>query len=181
MKSIRNSIGQPSWRLGCFTTLLGAVALMTFLAPGARASDPNGIYAFVDRVAFEPSDAAPERIQVWGGFALANTANRDDYHNAERGYMYFKLRPGDEEICKKEWADLKSIAGTRQIVAFGSRFAKPEPKLRKADAKPENPDVYPKSWGGIVKTGDRRRDYAPIDQLTKLLDKPARESAKAKD
>src|SRR5437773_214914 len=80
----------------------------------ARASDPTGIYAFVDRVVFEPSEAAPERIQVWGGFALARTENRNDYHDAERGFLYFKLRVGEEDICLKEWADLKSVAGTGQ-------------------------------------------------------------------
>src|SRR5262245_40679557 len=36
-----------------------------------RASDPIGIYAFVDKVVFEPNADKPERIQVWGGFALA--------------------------------------------------------------------------------------------------------------
>jgi hypothetical protein len=169
MNTTLNSNGQPRARLGNHFKLLCAAALLAGAASTARASDPNGIYAFVDRVVLEPSEAAPERIQVWGGFALAKTENRDDYRDAQRGYLYFKLRPGDEAVCKKEWADLKSIAGTRQIVAFGSRLWEPQPKLRKPDAKVENPDVYPKSWGGITKT--RMRDYAPINQLVKLMDK----------
>jgi hypothetical protein len=148
--------------------LLCAAALLTGAAPAARASDPNGIYAFVDRVVFEPSDASPERIQVWGGFALANASNRDTYNDAARGYLYFKLRPGDEDICKKEWADLKAVAGTGQIVSFGTRSEKPPATLRKADAKVENPDVYPKSWG-MNKV--RSRDYPPLNQLSKLLGK----------
>lgn len=179
MKTIRNSIGQPFVRLGNVSKVfLCTAALVALATPAARASDPNGIYAFVDRVVFEPSEAAPERLQVWGGFALAKTGDRDNYQNAERGHMYFKLRSGDEAVCKKEWADLKSVAGTRQIVAFGSRSAEPQPKLRKPDAKVENPDAYPKSWGGITKI--RMRDYAPINQLAKLMDKPAKESPKAK-
>src|SRR6188508_3797984 len=120
MKTTFVSNGQPLARLGNLLKSLCAVALVAGAASAARASDPTGIYAFVDRVVFEPSEAAPERIQVWGGFALAKTENRDDYNDAERGFMYFKLRPGDEEVCKKEWADLKSVAGTGQIVAFGS-------------------------------------------------------------
>jgi hypothetical protein len=180
MKAICNSIGQPFVRLGNLRILLYAAALVALVAPTARASDPTGIYAFVDRVVFEPSDAAPERIQVWGAFALANRVNRNDYHDAERGYMYFKLRPGEEEICKKEWADLKSVAGTRQIVAFGSRSEQPEAKVRKPDAKAENPDVQPKSVG-ITKV--RIHDYAPINQLEKLMGKTtdAKEPAAAKD
>ena len=169
MKTTFTSNGQPRARLGNCLEFLCAGALLVGAASAARASDPNGIYAFVDRVVFEPSEAAPERIQVWGGFALAKTENRDDYRDAECGCLYFKLRPGDEAVCKKEWADLKTIAGTRQLVAFGSRHWEPQPKLRKPDAKVENPDVYPKSWGGITKT--RVRDYAPINQLVKLMDK----------
>lgn len=176
MKTTRHFTGQPLARLGNFRTFFCAAALVALVAPPARASDPTGIYAFVDRVVFEPSEAAPERLQVWGGFALAKSENRNDYHKAERGYLYFTLRPGDEAVCKKEWADLKSVAGTRQIVAFGSR--QQEPKVRKPDAKAENPDVYPKSWGGVTKI--RVRDYAPINQLVKLMEKPAKESPAAK-
>ena len=171
MKTIHTSIGQPVVRLGNFRAFLCAAALAAFVAPAARASDPNGIYAFVDRVVFEPSETAPERIQVWGGFAVAKAEDRDNYQAAERGYMYFTLRPGEEEICKKEWADLKSVAGKRQIVTFGSRNEKPLPTVHKPDAKPEHPTVYPKSWGGITKT--RVRDYAPINQLVKLMEKPS--------
>jgi hypothetical protein len=177
MKAIRLSIGQSRARLGNFRFLC-AVALLALIAQTARASDPNGIYGFVDRVVFEPSEAAPERIQVWGGFALAKkSANNSEYSDAERGFLYFKLRPGDEEICKKEWADLKAVAGTKQIVSFGSRHFDPQPKLRKDDAKVENPDVYPKSWG-MNKV--RMRDYAPLKQLEKLMEKPATTSPKAK-
>jgi hypothetical protein len=122
MKLMCSFHGQPFARLGHLSGVLCGAALLALLAPAVRASDPTGIYAYVDRVVFEPSDAAPDRIQVWGGFALAKkTSNRLEYHDPARGYMYFKLRSGDEEVCKKEWADLKSVAGKQQIVAFGSR------------------------------------------------------------
>jgi hypothetical protein len=170
MTTLLLSVGQPVVRLGKLCQWICVSAILAGAIATARASDPNGIYAFVDRVVFEPDDAKPERIQVWGGFALANPANRDDYHAAQRGYMYFKLRPGDEDVCRKEWADLKSVAGTKQIVSFGSRHEKPQPTVRKADAKPANPDVYPKGWG-MNKV--RVRDYAPINQLVKLQDKKA--------
>jgi hypothetical protein len=170
MKITFTSNGQPRPRLGNLAKILCAAALLADAASAARASDPTGIYAFVDRVVFEPNETAPERIQVWGGFALAMTENRNDYHPAERGYLYFKLRPGDEEICKKEWADLKSVAGSRQIIAFGSRPENKAITLRKADAKAENPDVYPKGWG-MNKVN--ARDYAPLNQLVKLQAKRA--------
>ena len=168
MKTTLLSDGQPLVRLGNLLKLLGAAALLIGAVSTARASDPNGIYAFVDRVVLEPSDDKPERIQVWGGFALAKAGSRDEYADAQRGYLYFKLRPGDEDVCKKEWADLKAVAGTGQLVSFGSRHEKPSPTLRKADAKAENPDVYPKGWG-MNKV--RPRNYAPINQLVKLQEK----------
>ncbi len=167
MKTILLSDGQPLVRLGNLLKLLCVAGLLAGAAT-TRASDPNGIYAFVDRVVFEPSDDKPERIQVWGGFALAKPGNRYEYGEAQRGYLYFKLRAGDEEVCRKEWVDLKAVAGTGQLVSFGSRDEKAPPALRKADAKLGNPDVYPKSWG-LNKV--RPRDYAPINQLVKLQGK----------
>jgi hypothetical protein len=76
-------------------------------------------------------------------------------------------------VCRKEWADLKSVAGTKQLVSFGSRREKPQPTLRKADAKPANPDVYPNGWD-MNKV--RVRDRAPINRLVKLQDKKADDS-----
>src|SRR4029450_6962926 len=93
MKAIRNSIGQRFAQLDNLRILFCAAALVALVTPATRASDPTGIYGFVDRVVFEPSDATPERIQVWGGFALAKrTETRLDYHHPARCYPYFQLR-----------------------------------------------------------------------------------------
>lgn len=158
--------GQPLPRLGNTLTLLCAAALLAGATIQAKASDPVGIYAFVDKVVFEPSDTAPERVQVWGGFALAQ-GRGEDYENAQRGYMYFKLRTGEEDICRKEWADLKSVAGTGQFVAFGSRHDR-KGTVRKPDAKPENADAHPKGWG-LTKV--KPRNYTPLTQLAALMEK----------
>ena len=167
MKTTLLTVGRPLPRLGNFVHLFSAAVLLCIAVVGARASDPIGIYGFVDRVVFEPNDAAPERIQVHGGFALAvpRSKSNQEYRDAERGYLYLKLRAGDEEICRKEWADLKAVAGTGQIVSFGSRWDTTPVTLRKADAKVENPETYPKSWG-LTKV--RARDYGPLNQLNKL-------------
>jgi len=45
--------------------------LSGFSASRALASDPVGVYAIVDKVVFEPNETNPERIQVWGAFALS--------------------------------------------------------------------------------------------------------------
>ncbi len=147
-----------------FLVLLGAAGLP------ARASDPVGIYALVDKVVLEPGEKSPERIQIWGAFAIAKGSG-DTYESAQRGYLFFKLKPGDEIVCKKEWADLKAVAGTRQCVAFGFRHAD-KGRVRKADEKAENPEVYPVAFG-LTKV--RETDYKPVKELLAL---PASEKSK---
>ena len=118
-----------------------ALGLVLVLATGARASDPTGIYARIDKVVLEPNDAKPERVQVWGTFALAKAGSRDDYDKPVKGYLYYSLAPGKEDTCRKEWADLKKVAGKDQCVAFGTRSAK-QGTVRKADQKAKDPDPY---------------------------------------
>jgi hypothetical protein len=132
----------------------------------ALASDPVGIYALVDKVVFEPNQTNPERIQIWGAFAIAEGSGYS-YKNAERGYLYYTVNSEKPTACRNEWTDLKSIAGTGQIVAFGSRYGE-KGKLRKKETKPENPDVYPVAMG-LTKV-KQRDDYEPLKQLAKLRD-----------
>jgi hypothetical protein len=152
---------------------LAGVMVLGFSQSQARASDPIGVYAFVDKVVLEPSEGQPERIQVWGGFALAEGYG-ETYAPAKRGFMYFTVKPGQEEMCRKEWSDLKTLAGTDQFVAFASRH-KPKGTIRKASDKPEKPDVYPTGFG---LTKIKSRDYPPINDLAALRkksdDKPAK-------
>ena len=138
----------------CFT--------LSLLTLKTEASDWTGIYARVDKVVFEPNADAPERIQIWGAFALATKDNRNNYDPAQRGYLYYSLKPGKEEVCRKEWADLKAVAGTGQIVGFGGR-SQPA-RLRKAADPPADPDVYPLDHG-ISKISDSGSDYEPIRDL----------------
>jgi hypothetical protein len=139
-----------------------ALPLTTFKT---EASDWTGIYARVDKVVFEPNAAAPERIQIWGAFAVANKDNRDTYEPAAKGYLYYSLKPGSEDTCKKEWADIKAVAGSGQIIGFSGR--RQTTRLRKATDKPGDPDVYPLDHG-ITKVSDNRGDYGPIREIMAL-------------
>ena len=115
------------------------------LSHGSRltASGPIGIYGIVEKVVFEPNERSPERIQVWGAFAYVDGgANSGLAVSAvKRGYLYFRLPlPGvanarDIDAVKKEWADLKAVAGTGQAIGFGSwgyigSFAGLQPQAR---------------------------------------------------
>ena len=134
-------------RWNCLVPLALLVALFSLGATRAFASDPVGVYALVDKVVFEPNETNPERVQVWGAFAVAEGYGYT-YKKAERGYLYYKLSTEKQNACRNEWSDLKSVAGTGQIVAFGSRYGE-KGTLRQKDAKPENPDVYPVAMGLI--------------------------------
>lgn len=151
------------------------LALFGLGALKASASDPVGIYAIVDKVVFEPNDTNPQRIQIWGAFAIAEGYGYT-YKNAERGYLYYKLNSEKPELCRNEWSDLKSVARTGQIVAFGFRHEE-KGKLRKKDAKPENPDVYPIAMG--LKKIREEKDYQPLKQLAKLRDAKPKEKSEA--
>ena len=146
--------------------LVGCMGLLVLPAETRAVSDWIGVYARIDKVVFEPSATAPERIQIWGAFAIAGKQDRNSYQPAERGYLYYSLKPGKEDVCRKEWADLKSVAGADEVIGFGSRDLPPG-RIRKADAKPADPDVYPVSFG-LVRMSNRGTDYAPIRELRSL-------------
>jgi len=150
--------------------LFGAVVLG---AVTAQASDPVGVYAYIDKVVLEPSEGKPERVQIWGGFALAE-GRGDTYAKAKAGYMYFTATPGEEEICRKEWNDLKAMAGKDEYVAFGARY-KPRGTVHSADAKAEKPDAYPTGFG-LTKV--KKQDYSPIKDLAELRKKSGEKSPK---
>ena len=86
------------------------------------------IYAMIESVEFEPSELAPQRIRIYGAFAFLSTnqqptaALRPGPYAPERGYLYFKLPEAKtvQTAAKKEWADLKALAGTGQAITFGS-------------------------------------------------------------
>ena len=144
--------------------VLGACALA---AVTLHASDMVGIYTVVEKVVLEPSDAAPLRVQIWGGFALADGKSGSTYGPAQRGYLYYTCPQGQEAICQREWADLKSVAGKDTGVGFGNRY-KATGTIRKADAKPVSPDVYPIERG-IIRLSAGHDSLPVIDRIKAAL------------
>jgi hypothetical protein len=141
-------------------------ALCVALASGARASDPIGVYALIDRVVLEPSDASPDRIQIWGAFALAGKPGTgDSYDIPLRGYMYFALQAGLEKVSRIEWNDLKGLAGTGQCVGFGSRYDE-KGRIRSSLEEPTAPDPYVVNFGLVKASCDS--DFAPLANLASL-------------
>ena len=139
-----------------------ATLFLACLAAGiARASDPVAIYSVIDRVVMEPNAQNPERVQIWGVFALAKPDNRNDYQAPQRGYLYFRL-PASGNLARMEWNDLKTVAGTGVPVGFGSRWTM-KARVRGPNDKPENPDPYEFGTGVVKIRSDT--EYAPIKWL----------------
>ena len=145
--------------------LLLIPALWIAPATSVDASDPIGVYAVVDKVVLEPNDKKPERIQIWGAFCFAE-GRGDNYGAAKRGYLYYKLDPAKPDVSQKEWNDLKDLAGTKQVVAFGSRRVE-KGRLRNADDKPDAPDTYPIGFG-LQKIRENHWNAQPVKALRAL-------------
>ena len=96
---------------------------------------------------------------------MANKDNRDTYEPAAKGYLYYSVKPGSEDICKKEWADIKAVAGSGQIIGFSGR--RQTTRLRKTTDKPADPDVYPLDHG-ITKLNGNLANYGPVKELMAL-------------
>jgi hypothetical protein len=143
--------------------LMVLTAAVVFTAGTARASDPIGVFAKIDKAVVEPKEGTPERIQLWGTFCLADPKDRDSYLPPQKGYLYYKLPAEKPEVAQKEWNDLKAKAGSGEVIGFSSRHGT-QPKVRDAESKAENPDAYTLGFG-LVKSGQRNSSYPPIKAL----------------
>jgi hypothetical protein len=150
---------------------IGGVMILSAACAGwavtVRASDPVGVYAVVEKIVLEPSDAAPQRIQIWGAFSMADSNHTDNYGPAQRGYLYYSCPRGEETVCRNEWADLKTVAGKSTGIGFGGRY-KELGRVRKADEKAAAPDTYPIQLGVVRMTGFRS-SLPVVDQLKAAL------------
>jgi hypothetical protein len=146
---------------------LMVLGLCALTAVTLRASDFVGVYAVVEKVVLEPSEAAPQRIQIWGAFALSDQKSGSNYGPAQRGYLYYTCPAGQEAVCLREWNDLKAVAGKDTGVGFGQRY-KETGRIRKADDRPASPDVYPIERG-IVRLSAGHSSLPVIDRIKAAL------------
>jgi hypothetical protein len=145
-----------------FTMWAVACGLALAAVPVA-ASDPIGVYCVVQRVVMTPDEQHPTAVQIFGACALANGGVAEDgtyspgwYNAPQKGYLYYSAPKGQEATCLREWSDLKRVAGTGEVVGFGSRRVKTA-RMRLAAELPKDPDVYPIQMG-VVKIGGANQD-----------------------
>jgi hypothetical protein len=142
---------------------LVALAVAVLVLP-LRASDPLGVYCLIQKVVLEPADC-PDHAQISGACAVANPRN-GSFETPAKGYFYYSIPAGKEEVVRREWNELKTAAGTMEPVGFGSRY-QPVGRLRPATEKPDKPDVYPVNIG-VAKLG--KLWPAPPQLLQQLKD-----------
>jgi hypothetical protein len=156
------------------------LVLLGVVPVGLLGSGQAGIYGVVEQVVLEPNTGSAERIQVWGAFALIEHMPGQGFTNyvfnkPTRGYLYFKLPVESKEIenARREWADLKSVAGTRQAVAFGywNRLRGDKlMRIRDQASKPEDPDMYYTDIG-VVKLSGSSGHAGIVAELMKLVER----------
>lgn len=165
-------------------------ACMGLASAHVLASGQAGIYGIVERVVFEPDARAPERVQIWGAFALIERSGTVRpghtevqgqvftnyvYSKPASGYLYFRLPDVTKEIenARREWSDLASVAGTQQAVAFGywDRYRGDTlMRIRDKASKPENPDQYYTDVG-VAKLAASGSHANIVSELRKLLER----------
>ncbi|HKE29809.1 MAG TPA: hypothetical protein VKB88_45985 [Bryobacteraceae bacterium] len=128
----------------------------------AYASGPVAVYALLDKVTLEPNADKPERIRIDGVFSTAADATSGSYSAPQRGYLYLALPHDNADLVRREWSDLKSIAGTRQVVSVGSSWTS-RVRVRRADESPGSPDEYPIGNGLAKVNPDHPRAKALLD------------------
>lgn len=182
-----------------------ACAVMAICAGTIPPSGPVGIYGIVEKIVLEPNETASERIQLWGAFAYVDQSTTGGTVSPiRRGYMYFTLpqasAPATAETIRREWADLKAVAGTNQAVAFGrwgyiagfgalDPAQRPTPpsflyharpgggggdasdlRVRPADERPADPAVY-QTNAGVVKLSETGNHAELVKKLRDAIKK----------
>jgi len=154
--------------------LICAVIVLTATVVIAKHST-IGIYAIVDKVVFEPDEKSPERIRIWGVFVVPVPMSSGHYREPQRGYLYFKIAPGMEQASKREWGELKALAGTGQCIGFAHYWvANPADPLGNPHHSLEvqvhrngdeaAPDIYPLPHRrGIVRSADEVAPEVDLD------------------
>jgi len=137
------------------TLILAAGIFAVFAGRQAvYASGPVSVYGLITSVSFEPSAENPQRIRIVGVFLTAED-QAGKYSAPQDGALYLKLPSNNPELARREWADLKSLAGTRQVVGIGSSWSGLV-RVRKSDDS-RSPDDYPMGNGLIRVNADQPR------------------------
>jgi len=141
-----------------WNSCFAAMAVFAVSVGVAQASGPISVYGLIDNVTIELHKHQPDRMRIDGVFIVSEGQN-GSYGEPRRGYLYLS---SDSPDARREWGDLKSVAGTRQVVGFGSSW-NATVRVREKLERPESPDMYPLGNGVIRLNADQPRARALLD------------------
>jgi len=140
-------------------------------ATAAAKSSSIGIYAVIDEVKFDQDGPSSNLVRISGVFIIPRPMSSGEYQTPQRGYLYFRISRGAEQAARKDWNQLKAVAGTGQVVGFafywvpnpsdpqGNPHHSLELKVR-SDGVATPPDIYPIPHpSGVVKASDHDRAF----------------------
>src|SRR5437762_13960938 len=99
--------------------LLFATFLLLSLATSTAAAKSSsiGIYAVIDEVKFDHGPSS-NLVRISGAFIVPRPMSSGEYQTPQRGYLYFRISPGAEQAARKDWNQLKAVAGMGQACGF---------------------------------------------------------------
>jgi hypothetical protein len=147
-----------------FVSITAILLLLLLPATVFAKNGTIGIYAVIDQVTFEPVGGSPNLVRISGVFVVPVPMSSGDYGPPQRGYLYFRIRPGMEDVTRREWNALQAVAGTGRVVGFGYYWMHDpiysnrslEVRVHPDDNAVASPDLYPRPgpWG-IVEHSDK--------------------------
>jgi hypothetical protein len=145
---------------------VAALVLVFCAVAEVRAGGPPPVCMAVDRLVWEPSEAAPTRIQIWGVFTLLQQGTK--YGTPIRGYLYYAAPKGREEQCRKDWKVLSQLVAENHLVAFGAcNQPRVDSHIRKPGDKATSPVPFPSAECGFT-AGEHHLSPAMRQELHKL-------------
>lgn len=134
-----------------WASIFAAAAIGASLAPDARASVPVGVWARVESMTFEPSEASATRVQIRGAVMLFDNSTGGPYlgyTSPALGTLDYVCPAGKEATCQLEWQDIKKNIGAppNECVGFGDQLT-PTGTLHANGAPLGAPDTYPLAMG----------------------------------
>lgn len=146
-------------------TLVALAVPITSLPPGSPPpmSDQVGVYALIDRVVFHPNKTAPERVEVFGAFAIAQAPQGNYYRSPRWGFLAFHLDPKAVDKCRAQWNDLASVAGKGKCIGFGFRYYQKNVRVWQAGERKQVKTSQFQTGMGIRPI--RNANYGPVRQL----------------
>ena len=156
---------------------IAAISILSFAGATLIAKGTGvGIYARIDDVAFEMGSSG-RLVRISGVFEVPVPMSSGMYEPPQRGYLYLRIAPANEEAVRNELDQLRTLAGTGQVVGFGDYWV-PNPNDPQGNphhalkvivhrvGETSTPDLYPLPFRkGVVRAGDLDFDAVIASKL----------------